>query len=59
MNQDKKFTVLADGERGPLIIEYVSMLATLFVPSKKYPATIVILRNFIKRYNTQPKLQVL
>jgi hypothetical protein len=36
-NHEKKFVVLAEGDRGPLIIEYPNIIATLFLVSKKFP----------------------
>lgn len=37
VNQNKKFTILAEGERGPLIMENKNTFATLFLISKKFP----------------------
>lgn len=46
---ERAFTILAESDRGPIIIEYGSyIVATLFDISAKYEATTQILANFIK-----------
>ncbi|KAL4442225.1 hypothetical protein ABPG74_009243 [Tetrahymena malaccensis] len=55
VNPSKHFNVLADSERGAIVVEMENILAVLFATNTKYPNTIQILRNFI--WNTLKKIK--
>jgi hypothetical protein len=40
LNMSKKFSILAEGERGPLIIEYKNTIGIIFLVSKKFSPSI-------------------
>lgn len=46
-NKSKKFDILAECEKGPLIVEFKNILATQFEIDPKYPETSIPLKNFI------------
>ena len=46
-NPKKSFIVLAEGDRGPQVIELKNILATQFEINTKYPSTLVPLNNFV------------
>lgn len=48
LNKEKTFTVLAENQKGPVIIEMKNLIAVLFEVSNKYYNTITILSNYIK-----------
>ncbi len=55
-NPLKSFTVLAESDRGPLIIEFFgSIIGVMFNVSNKYKETIEIVKNFID--NKLPELK--
>ena len=47
MNKSKKFDILSECEKGPLIVEFKNILATQFEIDPKYPETSIPLKNFI------------
>ncbi|KAL4433516.1 hypothetical protein ABPG74_002913 [Tetrahymena malaccensis] len=57
VNPDKQFQVLAESQRGPLIIESKQMFAIQFSLNEKYPETIQLVENyllhFIEQYQSQ------
>jgi GMP synthase-like glutamine amidotransferase len=48
LNPAKKFTVVADGDFSPQIIELKNFVGCLFNVNKKYPMTMKILENYVK-----------
>ncbi|KRX08132.1 hypothetical protein PPERSA_01677 [Pseudocohnilembus persalinus] len=48
-NQNKKFTVLAESQRGALVIELQNILGVQFEPNGKYPQTLFPIKNFINK----------
>ena len=59
VNSSRTFTILADNARGPVIIALTEkIVATLFTISTEYPASLLLLRNFIAKNlfkETQPQ----
>lgn len=59
VNPSRTFTVLADNARGPVIISLTEkIVATLFTISNEYPASLILLQNFIAKNlfkETQPQ----
>ena len=49
VNNDKKFVVLGESERGPAILDFGNILALHFNVEKNYPPTLPIIKNFIDR----------
>ena len=47
INPQKTFTVLAESPRGPVIIESVNMMSTMFATDYKYPNTLLPIKNYI------------
>jgi len=46
-NKSKKFDILSECEKGPVIVEFKNILATQFEIDPKYPETHIPLKNFI------------
>jgi len=57
-NPDKTFHVLADSDRGPVIISLKNMLATMFTTNHKYPNTLIPIKNYILHTLKYVKSQV-
>lgn len=59
LNKEKTFSILAENQKGPVIIEMKNCIATLFEISNKYYNTVTILNNYIqntiKMIKTQSK----
>ena len=65
-NKSKKFDILSESEKGPIIVEFKNILATQFEIDPKYPETHIPLRNFIlfhlrliKTYNKSAEAPIL
>ena len=52
ISNERRFGILGDSLKGPVIIEYPYILGTLFQINKKYPPTVQILRNFVRKYHS-------
>ena len=48
LNREKTFTILAENQKSPVVIEMKNCIAVLFEISNKYYNTITILNNYIK-----------
>ncbi|KAL4441119.1 hypothetical protein ABPG74_002069 [Tetrahymena malaccensis] len=46
-NPEKTFQILAECERGPLVIQCLNIICTLFTVNSKYPNTLLPIQNFI------------
>lgn len=49
VNKEKMFSVLAESERGPAILDFGNILALHFNVEKNYPSTLSLVKNFIDR----------
>ena len=65
-NKSKKFDILAECEKGPIVVEFKNILATQFEIDPKYPETHIPLKNFIlfqlrkiKTYNKSSEAMIL